>query len=171
MGYLGPPRDGDRRPVTLLRGDRPGEGNTQAMLQYLTKPHSIPKLYVKNQRKRPQKLIKQPRAFLEEREALIAKRVGQCWGLDWETQLVGEGEKLPRDMIVAIGDALVIEVPQTDDCQEYRYVASIYMDKTDILSKAVDENIEPKSKKKKKKAPTVVDNLLQLTFVALKEGT
>merc|ERR1712217_16588 len=107
------------------------------MLQYLTKPNSIPRLYVKNQRKRPQKLIKQPRAFLEEREAILAKKIGQGWGIDWETQLVGEGEKLPRDMIVLVGDALVVEVPKTDDCGAYEYKTSIYMDKVDVLSKGV----------------------------------
>merc|ERR1712087_354054 len=62
--FLGAPRDADKRPVTLLRGERPGEGNVTSMLQYLTKPHCIPKLFIKNHRKRPAKLTKQPRAFL-----------------------------------------------------------------------------------------------------------
>mmetsp|Transcript_53878 Transcript_53878/g.138784 ORF Transcript_53878/g.138784 Transcript_53878/m.138784 type:complete len:514 (-) Transcript_53878:313-1854(-) len=108
--YCGPAREGGLRPVTLLRGDRPGEGNTQAMLQYLSKPNAELKLYVKNQRKRPSKLVRQPRVFDDERDALLAKRTGQCWGLDWETQLVGEGHPLPpRPTLLSLGDALIIE--------------------------------------------------------------
>lgn len=170
--YCGPSRDGGARAVTQLRGERPGEGNVAAMLQYLTKPNAELRLFVKNQRKRPSKLVRQPRAFLEERDQLLAKRVGQCWGLDWETQLVGEGSVLPpRPLLVKLGDAVVIEVPQSDDNGEYRYVTSVFMDRNDVLSKPVDENIEPKkAKKKKKKAAGEPDPLVQLTFVALKEG-
>jgi len=171
--YCGPPREGGPRAVSLLRGERQGEGNTQTMLQYLTKPNADLRLFVKNVRKRPSKLGRQPRAFLEERDALLAKRTGQCWGLDWDTQLVGDGMLLPpRPMIVKTGDAVVVEVPQTDDNGEYRYATSVFMDRTDILSKPVDENIEPKkSKKKKKKAAGEPDPLVQLSFVAQKEGT
>lgn len=170
--FLGVAKEGGPRPVTLLRGERPGEGNVQAMLQYLSKPNAELKLFVKNVRKRPTKLVKQPRAFLEEREGIMQKRIGQQWGLDWETQLVGLGSKLPpRPFAITLGEALVIEVPQTDDAGEYRYVANVYMDRTDVLSKPVDENIVPVAKGKKKKGPTVEpDPLLQLSFVCLKEG-
>lgn len=170
--YCGPPREGGSRPIQLLRGERAGEGNTSAMLQYLSKPNAATKLFVKNFRKRPSKLVRQPRAFLEERDLLLSKRSGQCWGLDWETQLVGDGMVLPpRPLIIKLGDALVVEVPQSDDNGEYRYVSSVFMDRNDVLSKPVDENIEPKkSKKKKKKATGEPDPLLQLTFVAVKEG-
>eukprot|EP00440_Ansanella_granifera_P026244 gb/GFBE01028499.1/.p1 GENE.gb/GFBE01028499.1/~~gb/GFBE01028499.1/.p1 ORF type:complete len:546 (+),score=139.99 gb/GFBE01028499.1/:1-1638(+) len=172
--FVGPARDAGEgpRPITLLRGERPGEGNTTAMLQYLSKPNAELKLYVKNARKRPSRLTRQPRAFLEEREALFAQRTGGCWGLDWETQLVGDGEKLPpRPMMINVGDTLIVEVPQTDEGGEYRYVANAFMDKVDVLSKPVNEVIEvKKAKKKKAKAGPEPDPLLQLTFVALKEG-
>jgi len=170
--FRGPPREGGSRPIALLRGERAGEGNTAGMLTYLSKPNAELRLFVKNVRKRPSKLVRQPRAFLEERDLLLSKRVGQCWGLDWETQLVGEGMLLPpRPLVIKTGDSMVIEVPQSDDNGEYRYVSSVYMDRNDILSKPVDENIEPKkSKKKKKKATGEPDPLLQLSFVALKEG-
>lgn len=149
--FIAAPKDGGVRPVTLLRGERSGEGNTQAMLQYLCKPSAEFKLFVKNLRKRPTKLVRQPRAFLEERDALFAQRTGQSWGLDWETQLVGLGQTLPpRPMIMAVGDTLIIEVPQTDDHGDFRYVATAYMDKSDVLSKPVNEVIEVKSKKKEK---------------------
>merc|ERR1711870_197605 len=88
--------------------------------------------------------------------------------------IVGDGELLPpRPMLIMVGDALVVEVPQTDDNGEYRYVSSIFMDGVDILSKSVDENIEVKKSKGKKKGKKAVgepDPLLQLTFVGLKEG-
>jgi len=170
--YCGAPRDGGARAVTLLRGERAGEGNIQAMLTYLTKPNADLRLFVKNQRKRPAKLARQPRAFLEERDTLLAKRTGQCWGLDWDTQLVGEGMLLPpRPLTIKIGDALVVEVPQTNDNGEYRFASSVFMDRTDVISKPVDENIEPKKSKKKKKAGSEPDPLVQLSFVALKEGS
>lgn len=171
--YIGPARDGTSgRPVILLRGERAGEGNTAAMLQYLSKPKAELKLFIKNVRKRPARLVRQPRAFLEERETIFAARTGGCWGLDWETQLVGDGEALPpRPMQIQQGETLVIEVPQTDEGGEYRYVANCYMDKTDVLSKPVNEVIEVKVKKKKKsKAGPEPDPLLQLTFVGLREG-
>lgn len=171
--FLGPAMgEGKTRPVTLLRGEKASEGNTQAMLQYLSKPNAEQKLFVKNVRKRPSRLSRQPRAFLEERDQLFAQRTGACWGLDWETQLVGDGEKLPpRPMMMQVGETLIIEVPQTDEAGEYRYVASAFMDKTDVLGKPVNEIIEVKTKKKKKKsAGPEPDPLLQLTFVALKEG-
>eukprot|EP00913_Durusdinium_trenchii_P003176 g2936.t1 len=110
--YIGPPREGGAGPrsVTLLRGERPGEGNTTAMLSYLSKPNAELKLFVKNLRKRPSKLVRQPRAFLEDRDGLFAQRSGASWGLDWETQLVGEGEKLPpRPMVMQVGETLIIE--------------------------------------------------------------
>ncbi|CAE7220602.1 unnamed protein product [Symbiodinium natans] len=171
--FLGPPREQGSGPrtVTLLRGERPGEGNTTAMLSYLSKPNAELKLYVKNLRKRPSKLVRQPRAFLEERDGLFAQRTGPCWGLDWETQLVGEGEKLPpRPMVMQVGETLIVEVPQTDENGEYRYMANAYMDKTDVLSKPVNEIIEVKKGKSKKKGGPEPDPLLQLTFVALREG-
>jgi len=170
--YLGPPRDGGPRPVVLLRGERPGEGNVQDTLHYLTKPNADLSLYVKNTRRRPQKLVRQPRAFLEERDDLMARRTGQCWGLDWETQLVGEGQVLPpRPLSICVGDALVVEVPLKCGDPLDHYVAGVYMDRADVLSKPVDENIVPKvKKKKKKKLAAEPDPLLQLSFVALKEG-
>mmetsp|Transcript_135924 Transcript_135924/g.378819 ORF Transcript_135924/g.378819 Transcript_135924/m.378819 type:complete len:545 (-) Transcript_135924:99-1733(-) len=170
--YLAAPRDGGPRPVTLLRGERPGEGNVQAMLQYMTKTNAELRLYVKNARKRPQRLVRQPRAFLEERDQLLNKRTGQSWGLDWETQLVGEGQLLPpRPMVVSLGDAVVVEVPVECGAPLDRYKESVFMDRSDVLSKPVDENITPKVKKKSKKKPaSEPDPLLQLSFVAMKEG-
>jgi len=171
--YLGPRKDGGLRPVVLLRGERPGEGNVQNMLTYLSKPNAECSIFVKNQRKRPAKLLKQPRAFLEERDTLLAKRVGQCWGLDWETQLVGEGESLPpRPPLwsIMLGDALVVEVPVECGLDLDRYVCGVYMDGVSVLSKPIDENIVAVSKKKKKKSAGEPPPLLQLTFVSLKEG-
>lgn len=85
---------------------------------------------------------------------------------------MGEGEALPpRPMVIQLGETLVIEIPQTDEGGEYRYVANCYMDNTDVLSKPVNEVIEVKSKKKKKsKSGPEPDPLLQLTFVGLSEG-
>jgi len=172
--FLGPSQAGESgssRAVSLLRGERKGEGNIASAMDYLSKVNAAPRLFVKNMRKKPAKLVRQQRAFLEERESLLAKRSGSCWGLDWETQIVGEGSMCPpRPMVVQVGDAVVVEVPQSDEQGEYRYVSTVYMDKTDVLSKPVDENIEPKKSKKKKSAAPVADPLLQLTFVGLKEG-
>lgn len=171
--FIGPTPDGGSRPVTLLRGERPGEGNVTQAMDYLSKPNATHKLYIKNVRKRPARLTRQPRCFLEERDAVLSRRTGTIWGLDWETQLVGDGVRLPpRPLVVHVGDAVVIEVPQTDDHGEYRYVSSCFMDKTDVLSKPVDENVVIKVKKKKKNASAPEpDPLLQLTLVALREGT
>jgi len=170
--FCGPSPDGGPAPITLLRGERAGEGNVQATLEYLSKPNAAHRIFVKNQRKRPTKLVRQSLAFMDEREALLAKRTGQCWGVDWETQLVGDGEKLPNmPVTINIGDALVIEVPTADDSGEYRYVSSVFMDRVDVVSKPVDENIEKAGKKKKKKAAAPKeDPLVQFSFVAMKEG-
>mmetsp|Transcript_11564 Transcript_11564/g.25430 ORF Transcript_11564/g.25430 Transcript_11564/m.25430 type:complete len:555 (+) Transcript_11564:208-1872(+) len=172
--YCGPPRPdaGGLRTVTLLRGERPGEGNVQAMLQYLSKPNADLRLFVKNIRKRPSKLTRQQRLFTDQRDQILQKKTGQSWGLDWETQLVGEGMKLPpRPMVIKVGDALVIEVPQSDDHGEYKYASSIFMDRTDVLSQPVDEEPVVKAAKSKKKAVGEPDPLLQFSFVALKEGS
>lgn len=169
--FLGPIGSSGQRPVTLLRGERSGEGNTQQMLTYLTKPAADLRIFVKNQRKRPTKLVKQPRAFLEEKEGLMQKKTGAMWGLDWETQLAGEGmPSPPKPMVVILGDAIAIEVPVSDEFGEYRYVPTVYMDRNDILSKPYDENIEAKKKGKKKVGGAEPDPLLQLQFVAMKEG-
>jgi len=130
------------------------------------------KLFIKNQRKRPSKLIKQPHAW-EDREAMLSKRSGNLWGLDWETQLVGDGSPLPpRPLVIMLGDALIIEIPQSDewDSQKYQFVDRVYMDRTDILTKPFEEIEVKKAKKKKKKAASELDPMLQLHFVSLKEG-
>ena len=47
---------------------------------------------------------------------MMAKCTGNRWGLDWETQLVGDGSVLPpRPLVIKMGDALAIEVPISDD--------------------------------------------------------
>jgi len=172
--YMGPNGDGSGNPVTMLR-----DANTKGALDYLSKKNAIPKLYVKNVRPKPKKLSQQSMAFLEERDSLLVKRTGNCWGIDWETQLVGAGSKLPPagGVPIALGDALVIEIPSTDENQEYNYSASIWMDGTEVISRPVEEVIEPKVKKKKKAkkgAAEVVekppDLLQQLSFVGLQEG-
>eukprot|EP00927_Polykrikos_kofoidii_P068673 TRINITY_DN64001_c0_g1_i1.p1 TRINITY_DN64001_c0_g1~~TRINITY_DN64001_c0_g1_i1.p1 ORF type:complete len:570 (-),score=129.44 TRINITY_DN64001_c0_g1_i1:46-1722(-) len=167
-------------PATLLRGDRAGDGNVGHAMEFFAKPASqitgnaIQAIYVKNRRKRPHRLQRQQRAFSEDRDALLHKRTGACWGLDWETQVLGDGVKLPpRPMTVTLGDAVVVEVPLSDENGEYRFSSNIYMDRTDVLSKPVDEIVEPKKGKKKKKtalAAPVGDQLLQFHFVALREG-
>jgi len=160
-------------PVTLLR-----DANTKGTLDFLSKPKSTKRLYVKNVRPKPKRLAKQTLAYLEERENLLAKRTGNCWGIDWETQLVGAGSGYPRagEVPIVVGDAVVIEIPTTDQNQEFNYTPSIYMDGTEVLSRPVEEVIEAKVKKKKKKKGADTeekppDNLLQLSFVGLQEGT
>merc|ERR1712187_50201 len=130
-----PNKEGNRA-VQLIRGENVNQGNVQSVLDYLSKENASNRLYVKNQRKKPAKLQRQQRAFLEERDSLLAKKSGACWGLDWETQIVGEGQLLPpRPMVVSVGDTVVVEVPQADDNGAYRYVSTIFMDGTSVLSK------------------------------------
>jgi len=173
--YLGPGPPGTPRQVTLLRGEKPGEGNVKECLEYLSKASADPRLFVKNNRRRAANLIRQARAFLEEREGLLAKRTGQCWGIDWETTLVFGEDVPPRPgtsanaLTLQLGDALIIEVPETALGGEYRYVVDIFMDGTDVLSKPVDEDVAP-SKKKKKKGAGEADPMVQMSFVSLKEG-
>jgi Ca2+-binding EF-hand superfamily protein len=172
--FLGPnPGDPGTHQVTLLR-----DGNTQAALDYLSKDNAKKKLHVKNVRPKPSRLTLHSMAFLDDRDALLAKRTGNCWGIDWETQLVGEGSKLPPagSVPIVVGDALVVEVPSTDGHGEFTYVASIWMDGAENVSRPVEEVIEPKVKKKKKKKGAAAeeekppDNLMQLSFVGLQEG-
>ena len=102
--------------MPLLLGESTGEGNAQPMLQYLQKKKVGMKLFVKNVRRRPGRLAKVQKAFTEERDQLMAKCTGNRWGLDWETQLVGDGSVLPpRPLVIKMGDALAIEVPISDD--------------------------------------------------------
>jgi len=170
--FRGANPEGGPSPVTLLR-----DANTQATLDYLAKPNAVPELYVKNLRKIPKKLTKQRIAQLEERDELLPKRTGNCWGIDWETQLVGEGVKNPpHPFVIMLGDAVVIEVPTTDQHGEYTYVESVYMDGVEIVSRPVEEVIEPKVKKKKKKKGAAEpeepapDPLIQYSFIGLQEG-
>jgi Ca2+-binding EF-hand superfamily protein len=184
-------------PACLLRGERAGHGNIQSILEWLAKPNAVHRLYVKNLRKRPQKLIRQSVTFFEERESLLARQTGQILGLDWETQLVGQGRELPNEICLNVGDGLMLEVPQTDDSGEFRFVSSIYMDGTVNLSRPLQTNVSVQNKnaprmtrttmqtvtaakeKKRTSAPRTSppakverqrDVLEQLTFVALKPG-
>lgn len=152
--FVGVERQNEGLParVTLLRGERPGVGNVQSTLEWLSKPHAVHRLFVKNLRKRPHRLSRQPVAFLDEREALLARRTGQVFGLDWETQVLGAGHKLPTGPIqLDLGDAIMMEVPKTDDSGEFRFVSNIYMDSTSVLSRPVEENIVAGGGKKKKR--------------------
>ena len=71
-------------------------------------------------------------------------------------------------MVIKMGDALAIEVPISDDGGEYKYMISPYMDRTDVVIKPIDETIEPKKSKKKRKVGAEPDPLMQL-IVAIKE--
>jgi Ca2+-binding EF-hand superfamily protein len=176
--YMGPDPEnpeGSYKPVTLLR-----DANTKAALDHLSKLSAAKRLYVKNVRARPKRLTQQSVAYLEDRENLLAKRTGVCWGIDWETQLVGAGSGYPRagEVPIAIGDAVVIEIPTTDENQQWDYKASIWMDGTEVVSRPVEEEIVPKPKKKPKKpkkgAPVEeekpIDTLRQMSFIGLQEG-
>lgn len=160
--------------VTMLR-----DSNTKTALDYLSKQNAVTRLYIKNVRASPKRLTRQTLAYLEDRDSLLAKKTGNCWGVDWETQLVGAGSKYPRagEVPIAVGDAVVIEIPSTDGNCEFDYVPSIYMDGVEVVSQPVEETIEPKAKKKKKpKKGAVVeeepppDLLKQLSFIGLQEG-
>lgn len=168
--YCGPPQGSGKQPVTLLRGERAGEGNVLEALEYLAKPNAAHRLFVKNVRKRPSKLSRQLVAYVE-RDALMSRRTGQCWGLDWQTQVVGAGQKLPPlPLLIHVGDAIVVETPTADESGEYTFVCSAFMDGVDVLSKPIEENIQKKKPKKKRSGAAHPDPLKQLSFVALKEG-
>lgn len=168
--FVGPDPEG-LQPVMLLR-----DSNVQATLQYLAKPNAANRLYIKNVRQAPKKLFKVRNVYMEDRETLLSKHIGNCWGIDWETQLVGEGRKNPQPpFVVFVGDAVVVEIPTTDAGGEFTYVVSVYMDGNEFLSQPVEQVIEPKKpkKKKKKSAPTPdvePDPLIQMSLVALAEG-
>eukprot|EP00928_Gymnodinium_smaydae_P081312 TRINITY_DN64860_c0_g1_i1.p1 TRINITY_DN64860_c0_g1~~TRINITY_DN64860_c0_g1_i1.p1 ORF type:complete len:563 (+),score=86.29 TRINITY_DN64860_c0_g1_i1:46-1734(+) len=169
------PRKVDSSPITLLRGSCARQGNIESALAYLAKPHACPRLYVKNVRKRPSKLVRQNKAFLDEREVLLSKLTGASWGIDWETQLIGEGAKQPYPLELLVGDALIVEVPLTDDHCKFRFVSTIFMDGCDVLSRPIDQNVamvtKKKSKKKTSEQSEPPDELQKLSFVALAEGT
>lgn len=156
-------------PITMLR-----DKNVSEALEYFTKQNACKELFVKNVRPRPKKLSLQSQAWGDDREALLKKRTGQCWGFDWETQLVGEGMALPYlPFKIGLGDAVVIEVPQTDENGQFTYISKTYLDRSDILGGPVEEVIEKKEAKKKKKkgAPAAgADPNIQYSFIGLKEG-
>mmetsp|Transcript_70916 Transcript_70916/g.122919 ORF Transcript_70916/g.122919 Transcript_70916/m.122919 type:complete len:572 (+) Transcript_70916:175-1890(+) len=171
--FVGPDPEGSLKPVMLLR-----DSIVQETLEYLTKPSALNRLYIKNVRKAPKRLARVRSVYMEERETLLAKQTGNCWGIDWETQLVGEGKTNPTSpFVVFVGDAVIIEVPTTAEGGQYTYVVSVFMDGDLVLSRPVEAVIEPKQPKKKKKKkgatpePDVVpDPLIQLSLVALSEG-
>jgi hypothetical protein len=170
--YQGPAADGADgvRPIKLLQGNAKGEGNVEQALDYLSKTNCVPKLYVKNRRLRPRRLQRMPRAFLEERDAIVAKHTsGVCWGLDWETHTVFEYPvPFPYQMQISPGDAVVVEVPRSAQQGSFPYTCTVYMDGTEVLSNPVDKDVEVKVNKKAKGPPP--DPLIDLQFVALKEG-
>merc|ERR1712113_356727 len=127
------------------------DSNVQETLEYLTKPSASNRLYVKNVRPAPKRLTRRRNVYMEDRDILLGRLSGSCWGIDWETQLIGEGRKNPQPpFVVFVGDAVVIEVPTTDGGGEYKYVTSVYMDGNEVLSEPVEQVIEPKKPKKKK---------------------
>eukprot|EP00928_Gymnodinium_smaydae_P061591 TRINITY_DN45635_c0_g1_i1.p1 TRINITY_DN45635_c0_g1~~TRINITY_DN45635_c0_g1_i1.p1 ORF type:complete len:550 (-),score=159.33 TRINITY_DN45635_c0_g1_i1:46-1695(-) len=174
--YLGPNEGGAEGSRSVCRVST---GNVEKSLDYFTKPNADNRLYVKNVRKIPSKLKRVQQAFLGEREALLAKHTtGIVWGLDWETQTVGDGVRVPWPMVIAPGDIFMVEVPQSDENCTYRFVSVAYMDGTEVLSQPCEQDVEMETKKKKKKkkkgaaepdAPPP-DMLLQMSFVALQEG-
>merc|ERR1712139_50046 len=147
-------------------------------LEYFTKPSAFRRLFVKNQRKAPTKLFPVDQVWGAEREELLElmkQKKGQCWGFGWETVIKGDCFELPyMPMALNIGDAILIEVPATDENGHYTYVSKAYVDNPSVLMGPVEETIAPKPPKKKKKkgadAPAPDPNL-EFKFVAMKEGT
>jgi len=157
-------------PITMFRNQ-----NVRDTLEYFTKANACREIFLKNIRAAPKRLQLRQQAWGDEREALLKKRVGKCWGFDWETQLVGDGAKLPyMPLKVGQGDAIVVEVPATDDNGQFTYITQTYMDAPEILGGPVEEVIEPKKPKKKKKkggdAPEP-DPMIQYSFIGMKPGS
>jgi len=167
--------DGDTPPVYLLRGDRPGSGNVQSTLEWFTKPNALHRIYVKNVRVRPKRLGRQTVCYLDEREAILRRFLGGTFGLSWQTQVLGDGSPLPRgeEATISVGDAIMVEVPKTDNCGEYKYYASIYMDGMTVLSRPIEEfnsGAKKKAKKGGKDTELASDQSVQFFFVALAPG-
>merc|ERR1719271_1793003 len=157
-------------PITMFRNQ-----NVRDTLEYFTKANACREIFLKNIRAAPKRLQLRQQAWGDEREALLKKRVGKCWGFDWETQLVGDGAKLPyMPLKIGQGDAIVVEVPATDDNGQFTYITQTYMDAPEILGGPVEEVIEPKKPKKKKKkggdAPEP-DPMIQYSFIGMKPGS
>eukprot|EP00930_Biecheleria_cincta_P011502 TRINITY_DN11437_c0_g1_i1.p1 TRINITY_DN11437_c0_g1~~TRINITY_DN11437_c0_g1_i1.p1 ORF type:complete len:591 (+),score=88.60 TRINITY_DN11437_c0_g1_i1:116-1888(+) len=93
-------------------------------------------LYIKNIRPKTRNL----KAFRPQEEeacaAALCFQTGMRWILDWEVQLLSKGSKvqskprLPPDLCLCLGDALVIKIPAADS----GISASVYMDAPGVLS-------------------------------------
>lgn len=60
------------------------------MLSCLMKPNARPILFIKNARKRPSKLVRQPRAFLEQRRFYLDRQLCVCGRVKLRGSLEGE---------------------------------------------------------------------------------
>lgn len=168
--YYRAPLQSEGAPIRLIK-----DNNVEDAVDYLSKPNAIRRIFVKNIRAAPTRLSFTPQIWGDEREALMEKRKGQCWGFDWETQIKGDGFSMPpMPMVINAGDAIVVEVPATDENGQYTYTSRAFMDHPDICGGPVEETIQPKAPKKKKKKGADVpapDPNLQFSFIGIKEGT
>jgi Ca2+-binding EF-hand superfamily protein len=173
--------------------------DVRSMLAALTDHNSDHTLYVKNFRTAPKDLeiqIPQPcddKSFEERMERNFLS--GRRWGLDWETQLCGAGCNAPIFTPFAIGDVLIIRIPESGSLR-YNISVTVYMDQPVAVSSPYLEtaakmaeseknkrgkrgaaSLEPKSPQEGAPAKNGRRNMLadknasQLLFVAQREGT
>merc|ERR1712232_881268 len=95
--------------------------------------------------------------------------IGRRWGLDWEVQLLNKGHKLPTLPYFQVGDALIIEVPVSEQQGEFKFITGIHMDSVEVLAKPIEVPMVAKFSRKQVNAPTTA-SVAQLVFVAQREG-
>lgn len=115
----------------------------------------------------PARLPHKCKAGSERNDTTLA-HAARRWGLDWEIQILGKGQKLPVLPYFVVGDALVIEVPLAEEQGEYKFITSVHMDSEDVLAKPMEVPMVPRVNKKN--AVAAAPSIAQLVFVAQKEG-
>lgn len=110
------------------------DSNIKGQVERMALANSSPALFVKNIRPQPERLRLEPPRREEECLPLLSSITGMRWALDWEVQTLGKGlrtpPKLPFDMTLGLGDALVIRIPATDAGM----TTQVYMDTPGVLS-------------------------------------
>lgn len=99
--------------------------------------HGESALILKNIRTAPSRLSMQIPVPEESCPAVMRKLTGQCWALDWETQVHGKGCPLPHNLSFKVGDGFIIRIPsQNSELRDYMPVA-VYMNTAGVFSEPV----------------------------------
>mmetsp|Transcript_42428 Transcript_42428/g.104274 ORF Transcript_42428/g.104274 Transcript_42428/m.104274 type:complete len:316 (+) Transcript_42428:3-950(+) len=166
--YFPSPKFTTDPPVRYIKDDKVARDAADLF----TKGNSVKKLYVKNLRLLPPH---DPcKKVWEDRDKVLESITGSRHGINWEVCCVKQKPMPPgipgTPFEIPVGDAIIFELPDTCDKGTYKMLHQSWVSNPVVIIGPVEETIEPRVPKGKKKAPAK-DPDIQLSFVAVKPGT